>query len=470
MILSLILDSAQRMIPVVHGSEFQKKLYKHLFKDYDTRIRPVLKDEDLINVTLRLNMYQLISIKEKVQHIDISGWINQVWKDSYLSWKPHKFGNIKEIHVDPTLIWKPDVVLYNNIDENIAEYGGNLDTLKTRIIVDHKGIVSWFTPVLLKAQCSINVAHFPFDVQQCTFKFGSATYDKSQVNVLGECVDIRNYAHHQKWTLLSTKTERNELEYTCCPGTLYADVTFHLHFQRRSLFYVLNLIFPIVMITVLTIWIFILPAQTGERMSVGVTLLLAVTVFMILVTEMIPESSESVPLVGRFFIFCMVIMFFIIISVGFVNDVYNRTGRDRAMDSWTRVHILEKMSFVTGVRDEQPPDVVSRVSMEAVNYESVSMNSGEISHHSVCFMDERLETDDENIHNNEIIKNKKGHAVNKEDDAEKYMGTGNHNFRYTPEEEWKIVGKTLDRLFFVFFTFLFIIGSVWCFGTIDYCH
>ena len=86
-----------------------------------------------------------------------------------------------------------------------------------------------------------------------------------QVNVVGECVNVRNYARHQEWTLISTTTVRNTLEYACCPNTPFTDVTFHLHFKRRSLFYVVNLIAPIVLITLLTIWIFNLPPQTGKK-------------------------------------------------------------------------------------------------------------------------------------------------------------------------------------------------------------
>ena len=122
----------------------------------------------------------------------------------------------------------------------------------------------WYAPVLLKAQCNINVAKFPFDMQQCWFKFGSATYDTHHVNVFGREIDIRNYAPHQEWTLLSVRTVRNAREYACCPGQLFTDITFHFRYQRRSLFYLVNLIFPIVIITLLTIWIFNLPAQTGN--------------------------------------------------------------------------------------------------------------------------------------------------------------------------------------------------------------
>ena len=231
----------------------------------------------------------------------------------------------------------------------------------------------------------------------------------------------------------------------------------------RSLFYVVNLIFPIVMITVLTIWVFNIPAECGERMSVGVTLLLAVTVFMMLVTEMIPESSEAVPLVGRFFIFCMITMFFINIAVGFVNGMYNRTGRDTPMGSWTRSYVLERISYVIGVRnhDHQSP-TVRQTSQENVNYESTTMTCANIANHSVCFMGgERQKKSESEL--DEVDANRIYEVVpNKEDEAGKYTTTGEHS--NTPEEEWRVVGKTLDRMFFMFFMSVFIIGSIWCFG------
>ena len=65
-------------LEAVDGSPAQKRLYQQLFESYDTRVRPVVDDWETTNVTLRLNIYQLVSIKEKEQHIEISGWINQV--------------------------------------------------------------------------------------------------------------------------------------------------------------------------------------------------------------------------------------------------------------------------------------------------------------------------------------------------------------------------------------------------------
>ena len=82
-------------------------------------------------------------------------------------------------------------------------------------------------------------------------------------------------------------------------GIYYPTFVFRFRFHRRSLFYILNLIFPIAIITLLAIATFILPDESGERLSVSVTLMLATTVFMLLVAEKIPESSESVPSVSE---------------------------------------------------------------------------------------------------------------------------------------------------------------------------
>ena len=43
---------------------------------------------------------------------------------------------------------------------------------------------------------------------------------------------------------------------------------------------------------------FFLPAASGERISLAVTLLLAMTVFMLVIMENIPETSETVPSLG----------------------------------------------------------------------------------------------------------------------------------------------------------------------------
>ena len=57
--------------------------------------------------------------------------------------------------------------------------------------------------------------------------------------------------------------------------------------------------FPAVLITATTILVFYLPAASGEKVSLGVTVLLALTVFLLMVAESMPPQSENIPLLGE---------------------------------------------------------------------------------------------------------------------------------------------------------------------------
>ena len=44
---------------------------------------------------------------------------------------------------------------------------------------------------------------------------------------------------------------------------------------------------------------FLLPPDSGEKVTLGLTVLLAFSVFMLLVAENMPPTSEYIPLIGR---------------------------------------------------------------------------------------------------------------------------------------------------------------------------
>lgn len=61
---------------------------------------------------------------------------------------------------------------------------------------------------------------------------------------------------------------RNERFYDCCKEP-YPDVTFTVVMRRRTLYYGLNLLVPCVLISTLALLVFLLPADSGEKISLG---------------------------------------------------------------------------------------------------------------------------------------------------------------------------------------------------------
>ena len=46
-------------------------------------------------------------------------------------------------------------------------------------------------------------------------------------------VDLEGYQENAEWVLLSATGKRNAIEYDCCPGTKYIDVTFEFSIRRN---------------------------------------------------------------------------------------------------------------------------------------------------------------------------------------------------------------------------------------------
>ena len=84
----------------------------------------------------------------------------------------------------------------------------------------------------------------------------------------------------------------------CCPNTRYSYVEYTLYLRRRYTFYVMNVIVPCILLSVLVMVGFCLPPDAGEKISLGISVLLAYTVFLLMVAENVPRTSLRTPVIG----------------------------------------------------------------------------------------------------------------------------------------------------------------------------
>ena len=64
---------------------------------------------------------------------------------------------------------------------------------------------------------------------------------------------------------MSAIQKRNVVYYACCKDQPYPDMTAHIVVRRRPMFYVLNLLLPMILVGILTLLSFYLPAQSGKE-------------------------------------------------------------------------------------------------------------------------------------------------------------------------------------------------------------
>ena len=147
---------------------------------------------------------------------------------------------------------------------------------------------------------------------------------------------------------MSVSAKRNVKTYPCCPEP-YPDITFNIKIRRKTLFYTVTLIIPCVGISFLTVLTFYLPSDSGEKISLCVSILLSLTVFLLLLTELIPPTSLVVPLIGKYLLFTMILITFSILITVIVLNVHFRSPSTHTMPEWVKalfLRILPRMLFM----------------------------------------------------------------------------------------------------------------------------
>ena len=67
---------------------------------------------------------------------------------------------------------------------------------------------------------------------------------------------------------------------------------------RKPGYYNVNILFPCMLIVCLALTMFWMPAEAGEKVSLGITVMLAFSVFQLVIAEQTPKTSEFYPVLG----------------------------------------------------------------------------------------------------------------------------------------------------------------------------
>ncbi|XP_074869950.1 neuronal acetylcholine receptor subunit alpha-10 [Carettochelys insculpta] len=318
--------------------KFAYKLLNNLFANYSNALRPVEDTDRALNVTLQITLSQIIDMDERNQILTAYLWIRQVWVDAYLSWEKDDYDGIDTIRVPSSYVWRPDIVLYNNADDQFT------GSMETNVVIRYDGRVMWDSPAITKSSCKVDVSYFPFDRQQCRLTFGSWTYNGNQIDLLNglDTGDLTDFVENVEWEVLGMPAKRNVIIYGCCSEP-YPDITYTLLLKRRASFYIFNLLLPCVMISFLAPLGFYLPADSGEKVSLGVTVLLALTVFQLLVAESMPPS-ENVPLIGKYYIATMTMITASTALTIFIMNIHHCGPGAKPVPKWAKKFILQYMA------------------------------------------------------------------------------------------------------------------------------
>ncbi|XP_057359408.1 acetylcholine receptor subunit gamma isoform X3 [Manis pentadactyla] len=303
--------------PGAQGRNQEERLLSDLMLNYNPHLRPAERDSDVVNVSLKLTLTNLISLNEREEALTTNVWIEMQWCDYRLRWDPQDYEGLWVLRVPSTMVWRPDVVLENNVD-GVFEVA-----LYCNVLVSPDGSVYWLPPAIFRSSCPVSVTYFPFDWQNCSLIFQSQTYSTNEINLQLSQEDGQTI----EWIFIDPEafTENGEWAIRHRPAKMLLDlaapaeeaghqrVVFYLLIQRKPLFYVINIIVPCVLISSVAILIYFLPAkdrlplpcgQEGARDLPGgathqqvryLTFLLAVTILIVVNAVVVLNVSLRSP-------------------------------------------------------------------------------------------------------------------------------------------------------------------------------
>ncbi|KAM9792974.1 neuronal acetylcholine receptor subunit beta-2-like [Neosynchiropus ocellatus] len=430
---------------------------------YNKLIRPAVNKSQQVIISLKVSLSQLISVNEREQIMTTNVWLTQEWNDYRLRWDPEKYEGVKKVRLPSKDIWLPDIVLYNNAD-GVYEV-----SVYCNAVVSNTGDIFWLPPAIYKSACAIEVQNFPFDQQNCTMKFRSWTYDYTELDVVltSDYASRDDFTPSGEWDIVSLPARKNE-----DPNDItYLDITYDFVLQRKPLFYTINMIIPCILITSLAILVFYLPSDCGEKMTLCISVLLALTVFLLLISKIVPPTSLAVPLIGKYLMFTMVLVTFSIVTSVCVLNVHHRSPSTHHMPNWVNRLFLVQLPTLLLMKRPGSFKARDKLCREAAD------KGGKV----------KSKTDAESYYVNEEIANRFYWKLGELPDG----GGGGSDFRkplssqlethleeavegvkYIAEhmkteddndgiiEDWKYVAMVIDRLFLWIFILVCVVGTL----------
>lgn len=104
-----------------------------------------------------------------------------------------------------------------------------------------------------------------------------------------------------EWKLLNISQTYGKIKFDCCPHG-FSTLTYTVEIKRLSEFYFIYIIIPSVALCFLFLLVFFIPRNSGERMGFGITVLLSITVYLLVISGSLPEKSDVYPMLGVVFI------------------------------------------------------------------------------------------------------------------------------------------------------------------------
>ncbi|XP_067284904.1 5-hydroxytryptamine receptor 3A-like [Pseudorasbora parva] len=303
------------------GNCSYRALIEHLGLDSNdiqmTSLRPVHNWTTPTTVFMNLLVTSITEVDEKAQSISTQITVILGWLNEFTAWNPDDFCGITFSSIKKDMIWTPDINIVESIKTEFATSESQYVQLR------NQGFVLTYSTLSVTMACKMNLHSFPFDVQSCKFTIQSPILLRKELMIFP-------FSDASFLTLSSKKAFQTQGEWELLNINISKDITsplqeeqdqliYTITIKRRPLLYVINFLMPVLYFLVMDLASFFIDSSGGEKLSFKVTLLLAISVLLLLLKDMLPSTASDIPLVGTYCVVIFTLMAISVLETIFVN-------------------------------------------------------------------------------------------------------------------------------------------------------
>lgn len=263
-----------------------KLLFNDLFtnnKEYSNLVFPHEDQLETIKVNMKFALYSIPEFDEVGGTLSLIGRLKMAWFDSFVieKYTPQKHV-LEALDIPQDDIWLPPITVFNSVDSLTPVGNAGYEVTVTLT----NGYVQWEIGVVTKTGCTVVATDYPFDTQYCTITFTPWGYSSNEVSIQTDedNINIEDFIENEEWAVLETTQE----VYVAANRSL---ITYNLTLKRRPVFFIVNMMVPIVLLGMLNSLCFVLPIDSGERVGFATNVFLTFAVYLTILSGELPVSN-----------------------------------------------------------------------------------------------------------------------------------------------------------------------------------
>ncbi|KAL8569298.1 hypothetical protein ACOMHN_024246 [Nucella lapillus] len=262
--------------------------------------------DDQLDIFVLLSPTTVLEVDETRQTVQMVAKLKFFWTDPVLALSQELVETFTEgndshlpysVSVPSNVLWLPSVIFIEGADNLLAMLGFSLTSINPdgRITVD--------IPIIFTFSCSFDMTDYPFDEHHCSISLldTSNTSDMFPVGNSWNKEFSSEFSITGEWDLLNVSDRTIFISPVGTPKKAYAEFTLHL--RRKTTYYTVMIILPMVLTSYLNLLVFFVPPDLGDRASYLVTLNVSLSVFSSFFNTDIPRGLDSIPFVFALLLF-----------------------------------------------------------------------------------------------------------------------------------------------------------------------